>query len=129
MAEHKWYVVRAVSGQEKKVKNYLELEINRRKMDELNKKRFIGSNITENRTYSINVRNQKKSSIAITILDQLPKSINSSITVEATELSGGIVNPENGEVKWELVLEPQSKKELTFGYEVKYPKRERIILD
>ncbi len=103
--------------------------INRRKMDELNKKRFIGSNITENRTYSINVRNQKKSSIAITILDQLPKSINSSITVEATELSGGIVNPENGEVKWELVLEPQSKKELTFGYEVKYPKRERIILD
>lgn len=34
MAEYKWYVVRAVSGQEKKVKNYLENEISRRKMEE-----------------------------------------------------------------------------------------------
>lgn len=34
MAEHKWYVVRAISGQEKKVKNYLEQEIGRRKMEE-----------------------------------------------------------------------------------------------
>ncbi len=32
--EHKWYVVRAVSGQEKKVKNYLENEISRNKMEE-----------------------------------------------------------------------------------------------
>ena len=34
MAEYKWYVVRAVSGQEKKVKNYLENEISRRKMED-----------------------------------------------------------------------------------------------
>ena len=32
--EHKWYVVRAVSGQEKKVKTYLENEIQRNKMEE-----------------------------------------------------------------------------------------------
>ena len=30
----KWYVVRAVSGQERKVKNYLENEIVRQKLDE-----------------------------------------------------------------------------------------------
>jgi transcriptional antiterminator NusG len=34
MGELAWYVVKAVSGQEKKVKNYLETEISRRKMDE-----------------------------------------------------------------------------------------------
>ncbi len=34
MAEYKWYVVRAVSGQEKKVKTYLENEISRRKLEE-----------------------------------------------------------------------------------------------
>ncbi len=34
MAELKWYVVRAVSGQEKKVKNYLENEIERRGLAE-----------------------------------------------------------------------------------------------
>ncbi len=34
MGELAWYVVRAVSGQEKKVKNYLETEITRQKMEE-----------------------------------------------------------------------------------------------
>ena len=30
----RWYVVRAISGKEKKVKEYLELEINRLKLDD-----------------------------------------------------------------------------------------------
>jgi transcriptional antiterminator NusG len=31
---HKWYVVRAISGQEKKVKQYIEVEINRLKLND-----------------------------------------------------------------------------------------------
>ncbi len=34
MGEHKWYVVRAVSGQEKKVKGYLETEVARQKLED-----------------------------------------------------------------------------------------------
>jgi transcription termination/antitermination protein NusG len=34
MAELKWYVVRAVSGQERKIKSYLETEIARQKLEE-----------------------------------------------------------------------------------------------
>jgi len=34
MSEHKWYVIRVVSGQEKKVKNYLESEIDREKLQD-----------------------------------------------------------------------------------------------
>ena len=34
MSELKWYVVRAVSGQEKKVKNYLETEITRMNLED-----------------------------------------------------------------------------------------------
>ncbi len=34
MAEYKWYVLRVISGQEKKVKNYLENEIARNKLAE-----------------------------------------------------------------------------------------------
>ncbi|MBC7865530.1 MAG: transcription termination/antitermination factor NusG [Bacteroidia bacterium] len=33
-AEKKWYVVRAISGQEKKVKQYIEVEINRLKLND-----------------------------------------------------------------------------------------------
>ena len=32
LIEKKWYVVRAISGQEKKVKQYIEVEINRLKI-------------------------------------------------------------------------------------------------
>ncbi|MEM6737865.1 MAG: mucoidy inhibitor MuiA family protein [Bacteroidota bacterium] len=103
--------------------------INRQKKNELSKKRSMGSNITESRTYSIEIRNQKTSSISLTLLDQIPKSINSNISVESTELSGGRFNKETGEVKWELKLDSQSKQDLTFGYQVKYPKRERVILE
>ena len=35
MAELKWYVVRAVAGQEKKVKNYIETEVIRQKLEEV----------------------------------------------------------------------------------------------
>jgi transcription termination/antitermination protein NusG len=34
MSDHKWYVVRAVSGQERKVKSYMENEIIRQKLSE-----------------------------------------------------------------------------------------------
>jgi len=34
MAELNWYVIRVISGQEKKIKNYLENEIARQKLDE-----------------------------------------------------------------------------------------------
>jgi len=34
VAELKWYVIRAVAGQEKKVKNYLDSEVIRQKLDE-----------------------------------------------------------------------------------------------
>src|SRR5690554_6762503 len=34
MAEHKWYVLRVVAGQEKKAKSYLDNEIARQKLDE-----------------------------------------------------------------------------------------------
>lgn len=35
MSEHKWYVVRAISGQEKKIKSYLETEIIRQNLSDV----------------------------------------------------------------------------------------------
>ncbi len=35
MGELKWYVIRVISGQEKKIKTYLENEIARNKLEEL----------------------------------------------------------------------------------------------
>jgi hypothetical protein len=103
--------------------------IERKKNEEFSQKRFIGSNITESRQYEILIRNNKSQPVSIKVTDQIPISVNSDIQVEAKELSGGTLNPQTGLIEWEVKLQPREQKALKFGYEVKYPKREKVILD
>jgi hypothetical protein len=103
--------------------------VQREKMEEFSKKRTIGSNITETRGYEITLRNNKSQPVTMKVEDQIPVSINSTITVEAIELSAGKLNPQTGKVTWEITLKPGSQQKLSIQYEVKYPKNERVILD
>ena len=103
--------------------------VSREKNEEFSKKRTIGSNITENREYKITVRNNKSQTVTIKVEDQIPVSVNSEISVEALELSGGKFDPQTGKVSWNLQIPPGSQQELKMQYEVKYPKREKVVLD
>ena len=103
--------------------------IQREKVDQLSKKRSIGSNITESRGYEISLKNNKSQAVTLQLKDQIPVSVNSNITVTTGELSGGVVDPVTGIVTWEITLPPGGQQKLSLRYEVKYPKSERIILD
>lgn len=103
--------------------------IQREKNDEFSKKRAIGSNTTESREYKITVKNNKSQAVTINVEDQIPVSVNSDITVEALALSGGILDPQTGKVTWTITLAPGAQQTLTLQYEVKYPKKEKVILD
>lgn len=103
--------------------------IKREKNDEFSKKRAIGSNITESREYKITVKNNKSQAVTIDVEDQIPVSVNSDITVETLTLSGGKLDPQNGKVTWTITLQPGAQQDLILQYEVKYPKREKVILD
>lgn len=103
--------------------------LDRKKNEEFSQKRSIGSNITESRQYEILIRNNKSQPISLKVTDQIPISVNSEIQVEAKELSGGKLDPNTGFIEWEVPLKPGEQKTLVFGYEVKYPKREKVILD
>ncbi|KPQ15136.1 MAG: hypothetical protein HLUCCX10_09595 [Algoriphagus marincola HL-49] len=103
--------------------------INREKVSEFSQKRTIGSNVTESRGYAITIRNNKSQPISILVQDQIPVSVNSDISVDATELSKGKLDPETGIVSWELQIPPGQQEVLNLRYEVKYPKREKVILD
>lgn len=103
--------------------------VQREKMEEFSKKRTIGSNITETRGYEITLRNNKSQPVIMKVEDQIPISVNSSITVAAIELSAGKLDPQTGKVTWEITLAPGSQQKLSIQYEVKYPKSERVILD
>lgn len=101
----------------------------REKVDQISKKRTIGSNITENRGYEITIKNNKSQAVTLQVKDQIPVSVNSNITVTPGELSGGVLDPLTGIVTWAITLPPGSQQKLALQYEVKYPKSERIILD
>lgn len=103
--------------------------VQREKNEEFSKKKFIGSNTTESREYKITVKNNKSQPVTIAVEDQIPVSVNSDISVEALGLSGGKLDPQTGIVTWTITLQPGAQQDLKLQYEVKYPKREKVILD
>jgi hypothetical protein len=103
--------------------------IGREKNDEFSKIRTIGSNRVETRGFKIIARNKKSQDIKLTIFDQVPLSVISEITVTPVEISGGKLDSKTGKISWELELKAQTQKEWKLEYEVKYPKREVVVLE
>jgi uncharacterized protein (TIGR02231 family) len=103
--------------------------VKREKRKDFTSRKVIGSNKTEIYSFLVTIRNNKANSIKITVNDQIPVSSNSSIIVEAMELSGGILDAETGKVKWDVDIKSQEKRELILSYSVKYPKNQNIILE
>ncbi|WP_155208725.1 DUF4139 domain-containing protein, partial [Fulvivirga aurantia] len=67
--------------------------------------------------------------INISLFDQVPLSANSDIEVKINELTEGKFDERTGKITWKLDLKPQEQTTLELGYEVKYPKKEKVILD
>ena len=103
--------------------------ISREKNEQFSKTRMIGSNVEETRNIKILVRNKKSQPITLTLLDQIPVSVVSDISVTALELTKGILDAKSGSIAWELKIDQQQQKEINLQYEVRYPKRERVVLE
>jgi hypothetical protein len=105
------------------------LLIKRSKVTDYAKRRFIGTNTVESRSWKIEVRNNKAQAVNLVVHDQLPLSRQSEIEVTPGELSGAKADPEFGRLRWTLSLDPRTTKNWTWGYEVKYPKGRNLILE
>lgn len=103
--------------------------LGRVKHEQFSKRRSMGSNVIETRGFKIVIRNKKSQPIQITVFDQIPVSVMSDIIVDPLELSVGQFDDTSGKVTWKLTVEAQQQKELNLQYEVKYPKREKVILE
>lgn len=103
--------------------------VKREKRKDFTSKKVLGSNKTEIYSFLITIKNNKTNLIKITLNDQIPISSNSGITVDAVELTGGKLNVQTGEVKWDLEIKPQETKQIVLTYSVKYPKDKTIILE
>jgi uncharacterized protein (TIGR02231 family) len=105
------------------------LVVGREKNEQFSKRKMIGGNVVETRGFKIVARNKKSQAVKLTIFDQIPKAVLSDIVVNAVELSKGQLEETTGKLKWELSLMPQQQKEIILQYEVRYPKRERVVLE
>lgn len=103
--------------------------VGREKNEEFCKRKSLGMNVSESRGFKILVRNKKSQPINITIFDQLPVSVVNDISVTPENLSDGTLDNSSGKITWQLKLEPQQQKDLQLHYEVRYPKKERILLE
>jgi uncharacterized protein (TIGR02231 family) len=103
--------------------------VKREKRKDFTSRKVIGSNRTDTYSYLITIRNNKSNPVNITLNDQIPVSSNSSISVDAIELSGGKLNQQTGEIKWDLEIKQQETRQIVLTYSVKYPKDKTIILE
>src|SRR5450759_2326372 len=103
--------------------------VKREKRKDFTSRKVIGSNRTDTYSFLLTIRNNKSNPVKITLNDQVPVSSNSSISIDTIELSGGKMNKQTGEIKWDLDIKPQETRQVVLTYSVKYPKDKTVILD
>ncbi|MEK6477443.1 mucoidy inhibitor MuiA family protein [Catalinimonas sp. 4WD22] len=103
--------------------------VERIKVHDYTKKRFIGSRQEESRGWRLEAKNSKAQDIQLIVYDQIPVSRVSDIEVEAEELSGGKLKEETGIVQWDLSLPAKSSESKVLRYSVKYPKDRNLVLE
>jgi hypothetical protein len=105
------------------------IAINREKVDQFSQKKTVGTNINESRGYRITIKNNKSQKINLTVFDQVPVSIIGDVIVSVGQLFQGTKEEQTGIITWKMELAPATQKLIEFQYEVKYPRKERVILD
>uniref|UniRef100_A0A182SBX6 DUF4139 domain-containing protein n=1 Tax=Anopheles maculatus TaxID=74869 RepID=A0A182SBX6_9DIPT len=90
------------------------------------KSEFFGNSASQQYSYVMEVKNTRKEPIKLVVLDQVPMSRDSSITVDGLSYDGANYNKDTGEVQWALDLAPNQARKLGLSYTVKYPKDQRV---
>lgn len=80
-----------------------------------------GNKVKETIAYSILVKNNKPYPLNITVVDQIPITYRKDITIELLESDQAKVNPNIGQLEWDITLKPGEKKDINFSYFAKYP--------
>ncbi|MDX9772279.1 MAG: DUF4139 domain-containing protein [Bacteroidales bacterium] len=105
------------------------ITVKRERRTDYTSQKLIGANRVETLSFLISVRNNKSNTAAVRLRDQIPLPQNSSITVEALELTGGNHNHTTGEITWDLEIQPRETREIILTYSVKYPKNQKVVLE
>jgi uncharacterized protein (TIGR02231 family) len=100
--------------------------VKREKLKDLTSRKLIGANQRESYTWEITVRNTKNESVKIVVEDQVPVSQNTQIEISPIDFGGAKHDATTGKLTWNLNLQPNETRKLTYKFEVKYPKDQQV---
>ncbi|WNY25032.1 DUF4139 domain-containing protein [Methanolapillus millepedarum] len=103
--------------------------VTRVKGKDMTEKSLIGSNTKVTKEWTLTARNVKGQAIDIEISDQLPVSVNKSITIEPVNISGAEYDKDTGKLKWNMTLDAGKSKTMTVKYTASYPKNKIVVLE
>ena len=104
------------------------ITVSRKQERNFKSKSFTGSNRILNRTYNLEVKNNKGIAIDLKVIDRVPKSENKEIKVEDLVLNNAEHDAKKGLLTWRLKLQPQQSQTEQFSFQVKYPRGKYISL-
>jgi TonB-dependent SusC/RagA subfamily outer membrane receptor len=91
-------------------------------------KPFVGSNRILDRSYVLEVKNNKNATINLKLMDRVPKSQNKEIKVDDIITNNASFDEVKGLLTWSMVLKPKSAQKEDFSFQVKFPKGRYISL-
>jgi uncharacterized protein (TIGR02231 family) len=86
----------------------------------------IGTNERQEVAYTISVRNTRKESVHLVVLDQIPVSNDKDIVLEEQQAEGASYDDATGAAKWTLNMKAAELIKLRLSYIVKYPKGKTV---
>ena len=105
----------------------MSIVVERKLMKKYSSELKMGDKIKKERSYQINIRNNKSSEIELKLIDQIPVSNNKGINVELIESSEADYNKQKGKLVWKLNIAPAETVEKSFIYSIKYPEDKAVI--
>ncbi|MGQ3087066.1 mucoidy inhibitor MuiA family protein [Flavobacterium sp.] len=100
--------------------------VERKQVDNLKAKSFLGGTRIITKNYEITVRNNKATDIDLVLMDRIPVSQNKEIKVEEVKTGGAEYDEKKGLLTWKMNMRPKDSVKRSLSYEVRYPKEKRV---
>ncbi len=103
--------------------------VERKRLTDYTSKTFFGNTTNESRTYEFTIRNNKATPINILLQDQFPISTNKDIEVDEVSAGGAEVEKDTKILSWKMEVPERTEIKRQFGFGVKYPRGQTVVLD
>ncbi|HGM5489720.1 TPA: mucoidy inhibitor MuiA family protein [Serratia fonticola] len=101
--------------------------VNRENEKQLTSKaELFGNSVSQQYSFATSVKNTRKEPIKLVVMDQLPLSRDSAITIDGLKYDGASYDKDTGNVQWAVDLPANQTQKFTLSYTVKYPKDKRV---